>query len=281
MSDTKPVSRWPDLRKRFLSAAILAPLAVTCIWFGAEPWTAMMAVAVALLSWEWVRLSGQRTRTAPGVAVPAVVLLACALAVAEQPRLGLIILLLGFVATYIWARLPDVVVGPPVRALRLAFGILYIGFAGLALIVLRHDSEAGRSNVVFLFCVVWASDIGAYLAGRLFGGPKLWPAVSPNKTWSGAIGGVVSVILVGMLVSELLVPGSLPRAAAIAVLLGIATQIGDLLESAMKRRFNVKDSSRLIPGHGGLLDRLDGLMIAAPVAALIAMWRGVGVPLWW
>ena len=164
--------------------------------------------------------------------------------------------------------------------LSLALGVLYIGIAGLCLIELRHDNEAGRDNILFLLSAVWASDIGAYMAGRVFGGPRLWPQVSPNKTWSGSIGGLVFAMLVGALLTLVLAPGSMARAAAVAAILAVATQAGDLLESAIKRHFKVKDTSSLIPGHGGLLDRLDGLLAAAPVAALLALGVGYGVPLW-
>lgn len=274
--------RWRDLKKRALSAAVLGPGALLCIWLGAEAWTALMAVAVALLSWEWVHLCGLRSRAWPGMALPATVFVACALAVFEQPLLGLACLVIGFFATWVAAPRLRRKVGPPPPALWLALGVLYIGVAGIALIGLRHDNEAGRGNVLFLFLVVWASDIGAYLFGRLIGGPKLAPAISPGKTWSGAVGGLFSSMLVGWLAADALAPGnpSVVKVLAIAALLGIATQLGDLLESAVKRHFKVKDSSMLIPGHGGLLDRLDGLLAAAPVAALLAFAVGYGVPLW-
>lgn len=135
--------------------------------------------------------------------------------------------------------------------------------------------------MLFLLAVVWASDIGAYAAGRLLGGPKLAPAVSPSKTWSGAAGGLVAALLAGFGVAAwqgALPPG--PPALLAAVLLGIASQAGDLLESWIKRRCQVKDSSGLIPGHGGLLDRVDGLLAAAPVAAALALSVGPGVPIW-
>lgn len=277
--------RWKDLRKRALSAAVLGPAAVLCIWLGAEAWTALMAVAVAILAWEWVHLCGRRTRDFPGLAVPLVVLAAGALAVAEMPGSGLMVLLGGFVMTWVLAATEGHWPGrrrvPQQPAGRLAAGVLYIGLAGISLILLRHDNEAGRANVLFLFLVVWASDIGAYMAGRMIGGAKLAPSVSPNKTWSGALGGLAIAVLVGTAASLLLVPGSsASRAALVAALLSVASQAGDLLESAIKRHFRVKDTSSLIPGHGGLLDRLDGILAAAPVAALLALALGYGVPLW-
>jgi phosphatidate cytidylyltransferase len=255
-------------------------VALACIWLGAEPWTALVALAVALLAWEWVHLCGLSTRALPGAAVPVAVLAAGTLAVAEHPRAALLLLLALWAVTWWHAarmRGPD---RPTQPAGWLAAGILYIGLAGIALIELRHDNEAGRANVLFLVLVVWASDIGAYMAGRAFGGPKLAPAISPNKTWAGAAGGLASAVAVGVVAAAILAPGGASRAAAVAAMFGVMAQAGDLLESWIKRRFDVKDSSSLIPGHGGLFDRLDGLMAAAPVAALLALALGQGQPLW-
>ncbi len=272
--------RWRDLRKRVLSALVLGPTAIGCVWLGATPWTVLMAIAAAILTWEWVHLCSLRTRAFPGIAVPLAVLAAGGLAVAELPQLALGCLGMGFLLT--WAASRDLprtrrLPFPPVR---LALGVLYIGLAGIALIELRHDNEAGRANVLFLLLVVWASDIGAYMAGRAFGGPRLMPAVSPNKTWSGAMGGLALAVVVGVVAARILAPGEFLTAAPIAILLSIVAQGGDLLESAIKRHFAVKDTSSLIPGHGGLLDRLDGVLATAPVAALLALVSGQGSPIW-
>jgi phosphatidate cytidylyltransferase len=271
--------RWGDLRKRFLSALVLGPAAIACIWLGAEAFTGMMALAVALLAWEWVHMCGRRIRVLPGMAVPLAVFAAGALAVQNQVRIGLLVLLVGFAVSWWFAR--SMTAELTQSGSRLASGVLYIGLAGIALIELRHDGEAGRANVLFLFLVVWASDIGAYMAGRSLGGPKLWPAVSPNKTWSGAAGGLLAAVLIGLGAAIAFTPGAnIAAAAVVAALLGVASQAGDLLESAIKRHFHVKDSSHLIPGHGGLLDRLDGVLAAAPVAALLSFALGYGRVLW-
>lgn len=273
--------RWTDLRKRALSAAVLGPAAVACIWFGADAFTAMIALAGALLVWEWVRLCGRRTRVFPGMAVPIVVFCAGALAVEDQVRLALLALFLGFAVTWVGVGWMGQRSGIKQSAGQLAAGVLYIGLAGLALIELRHDGEAGRANVLFVFVVVWASDIGAYVAGRIMGGPRLAPSISPNKTWSGAVGGLLSAVIVGGGCALAFTPDARALSVVVVVLLvGVASQIGDLVESAMKRRFKVKDTSSLIPGHGGLLDRLDGVLAAAPVAALLSFALGQGRPLW-
>ncbi|MDB5383684.1 MAG: phosphatidate cytidylyltransferase [Rhodospirillales bacterium] len=272
--------RWRDLRKRVLSALVLGPSALACVWLGATPWTVLMAIGAGILAWEWVHLCGLRTRALPGAAVPLAIFGAGAMAVLEQPVWAVGLLGLGFLLTWVASRgLPRAgrLALPPIR---LALGVLYIGVACIALIELRHDNEAGRDNVLFLLLVVWASDIGAYLAGRAFGGPRLMPSVSPNKTWSGAMGGLLLAVVVGLIAARILAPGPVMWAAPVAVLIGIMAQAGDLLESAIKRHFAVKDTSSLIPGHGGLLDRLDGVLAAAPVALLLAIASGQGSPIW-
>ncbi len=199
------------------------------------------------------------------------VVAAGALTAFGQPLGGALLLLPGAALAYGLAR------GAHPRFL--AAGVLYIGLAGIALIMLRHDPAVGRGNVIFLIVAVWASDSAAYLAGRALGGPRLWPAVSPGKTWSGAVGGLFGAMLVGVLAAWL-VPAPWAGAALVAGMLGILAQAGDLLESGIKRRFGVKDSSQLIPGHGGLLDRLDGLLASAPAAAGLGLILGSGEYLW-
>ena len=147
------------------------------------------------------------------------------------------------------------------RALPLVAGILYAAATLATLWLIR--SWFGARGVFFMLAVVWCSDIGAYVAGRLLGGPRLAPSISPGKTWSGAVGGLLAAIVGGMVITEMSVWAALG-----AGLLGVASQLGDLGESALKRHYGVKDSGRLIPGHGGLLDRLDGLMAAALLAGV-------------
>lgn len=269
-----------------LSAALLGPAAVACIWLGAEAWTALMAVAVSLLAWEWVRLCGFSTRRLPGLAVPLAVLVAGGLAVGAAWAAALGVLALGAATILALGERPRFRRSLPV--FWLAFGLAYVGAAGVALIHLRGDAAAGRVNVLFLFLVVWSSDIGAYLAGRWLGGPKLAPAISPNKTWSGAFGGLAAAMAVGVLaaygmeaaVRSAWLPLPWVRVLLVAAALGLLAQVGDLFESWMKRRFHVKDTSSLIPGHGGLLDRLDGVLSAAPAAALLGLLLGPGESLW-
>jgi phosphatidate cytidylyltransferase len=149
----------------------------------------------------------------------------------------------------------------------------WIVLAAAALVWLRADPAAGRANVLMLLVAVWASDIGAYLVGRLVGGPRLAPRVSPGKTWSGAAGGLLAAAAAGAAAGR-------GHGAVAGALLSVLAQGGDLAESLAKRRAGVKDSGALIPGHGGLLDRLDGLLAAAPAAALLAHSAGPGVVFW-
>jgi phosphatidate cytidylyltransferase len=144
--------------------------------------------------------------------------------------------------------------------------------------LLRRDAgpgpDYGFAAILFLFVIVWLTDIIAYFVGRSAGGPKLMPRVSPNKTWSGALGGTVAAVAGGVIVARQFGIDGLVPVAVIAFVLSVASQAGDLLESAIKRRFNAKDASQLIPGHGGLMDRLDGFVAAAAASALIGMTHG-------
>jgi len=225
-----PGSRWSDLRLRALSAVILLPVALACLFAGGLPWLALVVAASVALLWEWWRM---------------------------------------------WRRKPG---GDPVAVLLAGWAYMLVGAASLYW--LRSDSVVGLIDVLFLLVVVWSSDIGAYVAGRLVGGPKLAPAISPGKTWSGAVGGLVAAMAIGLVVTRLAAPGPVLHALVVAGGLSVASQLGDLLESACKRHFGVKDSSGLIPGHGGVFDRLDGVLAAAPVAVLLALALGPGVELW-
>ncbi len=265
-------TRWTDLRTRVLSALVLAPLALAAVWAGGAPFRLMVVAAACVLAWEWVGLRGLAAHRWPGIVVPAVLPAACLVALLVGPGASLAVLAAGSVVTLLaassdgkWA----------------AAGVPYIGLGCIAMLVLRDAAGAGLANMVFLLAVVWASDIGAYAAGRLLGGPKLAPSVSPSKTWSGAAGGLLAALSAGVAVASWLGPAA-PAASVLpaALLLGLAWQLGDLLESWIKRRSGAKDSSRLIPGHGGLLDRVDGLLVAAPVTALLALIAAPGAPVW-
>ena len=150
-------------------------------------------------------------------------------------------------------------------------GVVYIALVTLSLLSLRHQPETGLQGVLWLFATVWATDIFAYVAGRSLGGPRLAPRLSPAKTWSGALGGLAAAIIVGACTAWFFTGGSVIGLAMAGGLLSVVSQAGDLAESAVKRYVGVKDSGQLIPGHGGLLDRVDALMAAAVVMAAIRL----------
>jgi phosphatidate cytidylyltransferase len=164
------------------------------------------------------------------------------------------------------------------RRLQAGAGVIYAGAAMLAPALLRASPTQGEAAILWLFAIVWGTDIGAYFGGRRLGGPKLWPSVSPSKTWSGALVGALVSTILGWLIAALMVPGGVSAAPLLelGLLTSALSQGGDLFESAMKRRAGVKDSSRLIPGHGGLMDRLDGFIVAAAFAAAVAWTRSEG-----
>jgi phosphatidate cytidylyltransferase len=264
-----PRIRWADLGKRAASAAVLAPVAIAGMWFGGGWWSALVALIAAGLATEWIGLCGIPVASRAGASVLLAVLAACAAAIADREALALFLLAAGLLATWRISRRSD-----------LAAGVPYLGLATVALIWLRADADAGRANVLFMLLIVWASDIGAYAAGRLIGGPKLAPRISPGKTWSGAAGGLLAAMTAGAVAGLALEGGTVSHILPVAIGIGVAAQLGDLLESAVKRHYGVKDSGWLIPGHGGLLDRLDGVLAAAPVAAVLAIALGRGVELW-
>jgi phosphatidate cytidylyltransferase len=174
-----------------------------------------------------------------------------------------------------WARL---VTGARLRVFALidwlAGGVAYAGVLLFAPLILRRDPAFGLTAILFLFAIVWATDIVAYFAGRAIGGPKLWPALSPKKTWAGALGGTLGGIAAGLLTVKLMGLSLTPMLVLVACVLSIAAQGGDLLESAIKRHFGAKDASQLIPGHGGLMDRLDGFLTAVAAAVMVGLLRG-------
>ncbi len=156
----------------------------------------------------------------------------------------------------------------------LAAGVAYAAVLLFAPLILRRDPALGFAAILFLFAVVWATDIAAYFAGRALGGPKLWPAVSPKKTWSGAIGGTLGGVVAGMLALKLAGVSVGPMLVLVACLLSVVAQAGDLIESAVKRHFGAKDAGSILPGHGGVMDRLDGFLTAAAAAAMVGLIRG-------
>lgn len=270
-----------SLRPRILSALVLAPLPIIAIWFEGPLLPLLTVAAAVVMAWEWGRLCGGGTNAAGGgrvlIGVVAAAVAAAALAGIwpQGIRVGAALALGG--AVLVWR----VAVHRRARApLWLAAGSLWVALPCIILLWLAQSGGAGRGTLFWIFAIVWATDIGAYAAGRTFGGPRLAPRLSPRKTWAGLGGGVVCAALTGWATAG--VVGTTPMLPVVLVSAGLAIveQFGDLAESVAKRRFGVKDASSLIPGHGGLLDRLDGLLAVIPAVALLTLFGGGSVPTW-
>ena len=279
MTPSPPAKRfnWANLGTRALSALILAPAALLVLLMSGTFWTAarlgLISVVVAVLSIEWAMMSARQSPTKIAVAVCVAVLAALFTADFGHYRIMWLVLVLAAGAAAMIAR------GIAARPADAAFGALYIGAPCLALLWLRAYEPHGEYWTALVLAVAWAADIAAFLVGSALKGPKLWPQFSPNKTWSGFFGGLLAASLAAMAVARFLPIGLDPfRAAALGLFAGLATMAGDLWESMLKRRFGVKDSGDLIPGHGGLLDRVDGLMFAVLAVAAARLLVNLGWP---
>ncbi|MEH2508762.1 phosphatidate cytidylyltransferase [Nitrobacteraceae bacterium AZCC 1564] len=253
-----------NLFMRVVAALVLAPLTIAIAWIGGWLWLLLVMAAAALLYYEWLMIVGA-SRNWPVVGVGVAALMAAALLLAlGKPGLMLTVLAVGLVLS-----------GGLAQEQRwwTSSGLAYASAALVAAALVRFDPSIGLVALMFVFLVVWATDIGGYFAGRGIGGPKLWPRVSPKKTWAGAIGGLVLSLVIAAAFA-LLGFGRMFPLLVLGTVLSVVSQLGDLFESAIKRRFGVKDSSQIIPGHGGLLDRLDGFVAAIVFAALIGFMRG-------
>jgi phosphatidate cytidylyltransferase len=253
--------------QRIVSAIIMGLAALAVTWLGGWPFLAFWALAAAAIGWEWVSLVGARPR-APVLAIGGAALGTAAV------LLGTGLIATPLAALVVGAALVLAMDNSPHRGWT-AFGVFYAAAAVVPVVLLRAD-EVGLIAVLWLFAVVWSTDIAAFYCGRAFGGPLLWPAISPKKTWSGATGGTLAAIVAGCAVVYAAGIALHPAHALVALVVSIASQAGDLFESAIKRRFHVKDASQLIPGHGGVMDRLDGFVAAATVALAIGGARGGG-----
>jgi phosphatidate cytidylyltransferase len=259
-----------NLLLRVAAASVLAPLAIAIAYAGGWLWSALVTLASIGLYIEWLKIVGLGSEmrvAAPGLAA---LTIAGVLLASARPEAALIVLGIGLAAVALLAQ---------ERRHWAAAGFGYAAAAEIASVLVRLDQIYGFIALTLILLVVWMTDIGGYFAGRGIGGPKLWPRISPKKTWAGAVGGFAASVAIayGFAVFGL---GKMVPMLALGAVLSIASQLGDLFESAVKRRFGVKDSSQIIPGHGGLLDRLDGYVAAVVLAAIFGLLRegvdGVG-----
>ena len=262
---------WKNLAFRAASAAVLIPAVLAAVWYGGGPFLLMIAISIGLMSIEWGKMSAPDAPAEVAVAISVAALAAVFAAYTGWYRSAWGLMIGGAFIAATASR------GRAERAMDAAYGVIYVAPACIALVWLRDVSREpfawtpgeGVSWTLVTVAVTWAADIGAYAAGNVFKGPKLWPRISPNKTWSGFVGGLVVSSAVAVAVNRFVSTGLSQQAAALVGLIaGLATMAGDLWESILKRRFGVKDSGDLIPGHGGLLDRVDGLMFALIVVGL-------------
>ncbi|WP_448187392.1 phosphatidate cytidylyltransferase [Azospirillum sp. sgz301742] len=261
-----------DLKVRVLSALVLGPLVLLAVWAGGGVFRALLAVSALVAVGEWVNLvASDRMPEAFWHSMLAMIIVLVVYALGGPVAAMAMAVALGFIVQASAG-------GNGSSSWLLGLGIPYVtaGIAGLAWL----REHPGLPLVLFCLAAVWATDIGAYAAGRSIGGPKLAPRISPKKTWAGLIGGMAAAAVFGVAVA-LAVGAQRPYLALlVGPVLAVVGQIGDLFESWVKRRYNVKDSSHLIPGHGGLLDRIDGLLVAAPVLAVFHATLGKSLQ-WW
>jgi len=260
-----PTERGPNnLMVRIAVALVLAPAAIAIAYIGGWPWVALATLAAIGMFVEWLMIvvtSRDRRVVAGGVMALAVAGISLALGRVDAAAIVGVLGALGLAIPAAGSRGWNML------------GFCYAFAALFASALVRADQLWGFTALLLILLVVWVTDIGGYFAGRGIGGPKLWPRVSPKKTWAGAVGGFIASLLIGAGFGAMSL-GKFGPLLVLAASLSVASQLGDLFESAVKRRFGVKDSSQIIPGHGGLLDRLDGFVAAVVLAAAIGILRG-------
>jgi phosphatidate cytidylyltransferase len=280
-----------NLQIRLISAAVLLPLVTAAIYFGHPLFTLFIAIFAAAAAWEWARIvANQKTpgQVTPVPSAPAdrwglpatLAVVATGLAVllagfGGYAGLGLLAVAVGAITTFASGVFKDA----KLAAWQL-LGIPYTAVPAMGLVVVRNDAEWGMASLLWIIALVVAADTGGFIAGRSIGGPKLAPRISPNKTWAGLGGAVAGAALVGLLTAFIVNHTNVWVLVLLSAALGVVEQAGDLVESALKRHFGVKDASHIIPGHGGVLDRVDGLLAVAVAVLVIGEWTGRSVLTW-
>ncbi len=259
----QPRGRFSELAMRLVSGIVFAAIALGLAYAGPLPFAALVLVVAGAISWEWSHIVRGTTLDLTLIVHAVAVIAAIALTTFGFAALGVAVIVIGAIIV--------LALEFGQRPIFSAAGVFYAGLPAVALIWLRSSEPMGFLSVLFIFVIVAATDTAAYAAGRLIGGPRLAVRVSPNKTWSGLAGGVLAAALTGAIFAIFV--GASPTALALTgLVMGLIAQAGDLGESALKRTFGVKDASNLIPGHGGFMDRVDGIVTVAVVAALAALY---------
>ena len=260
-----------NLVLRVVSSLVLAPLALAAAYFGGVVFVCFWALAALVVLWEWDTMVCAHDRN-PVLGIGLAALIgAAALIGFGWPGTAIALIALGMLGVATLAS--------RVRRAWCGAGLAYAAAALIAPVLLRRDATMGFAAILFLFVIVWLTDIGAYFVGRALGGPKLMPRASPNKTWSGALGGTLAAVIGGVALARQFGVEGIFGVGVVALGLSVVSQAGDLAESAIKRQFQVKDASSLIPGHGGLMDRLDGFIAASVAAAVVGILHGgTGAP---
>lgn len=257
-----PSKNWGNLKRRVVSALILLPICLAALWIGGIPFAIFVALVSGVMAYEWHMLVGSSIKTPAFVIHLVTILLAVVNMILGNTTSVFLLIGLGIVLT----AFAEAFQGR--RSVWIGLGVAYTIGAPILLLWLRQDSVIGFIGVLALVFAVVATDVGAYFAGKSIGGPKLVPSISPSKTWAGLIGGALLAALVSAGAAGLIEGVTVWLGVAAGVAIAVVSQIGDIFESSFKRRFDAKDSSQLIPGHGGVLDRFDGLMFASLVVAL-------------
>lgn len=260
--------KWADLGVRVVSALVMIPAVIADVWAGGIWFNLFVALLGVLMASEWVTIVHKQDQ--PQFALHAGAAMAGALLPLDAGIEGALIaiaILWAIAAALAWFQDGA---GGKWRYL----GVPYVSIPAVALVLLRNDQALGIAAIAWVMVTVWSADSLAYFAGRIIGGPKLAPVLSPKKTWAGLGGAVVGSAVASVIFALLWGLSGLAVLAVLAGLLAIVGQAGDLFKSAMKRFYGVKDSGRLIPGHGGVIDRVDGLVAVATAAALIGLARG-------
>ncbi len=259
-----------DLWPRVASGVVLAAIAAAAVVGGTTPLAVVLALVGGIVAWEWGRMVRGTEVDAAMSAHIATVIVAVVLTATGLVGPSILAVLIGTILTGLLSFGRHGVLS--------SIGVPFAALPGIALLWFRADKPLGMLAVFFVLAAVVATDVGAYFCGRLIGGPRLWPRISPNKTWSGLAGGVTTAAVVAATFANLEPLASAAHLAIAGAGLALASQAGDLAESALKRSFGTKDTSGLIPGHGGFMDRVDGLATASVVAAAAAALMDMSAP---